>query len=68
MGRDPKKRDNYRGDAITANRILRAIEQDGSCSPDWKAAATKALFEAFQLLMVDHTRPLSESFPLRKAG
>jgi hypothetical protein len=68
MGRDPKKRDNYRGDAISVNRVLRAIEQDPSCSPDWKAAATKALLEAFHLLMVDHRRPLSESFPLRKAG
>ena len=68
MGRDPKQRDNYRGDAITVNRILRAIEADPRCSPDWKAAATQALFDAFQLLIVDHRRPLQESFPMRKAG
>lgn len=71
MGRDPKKRDNYRGDAITLNRILRAIEKDDSCSPEWKAAVSAPLRQAWQLLMLDHTVNPADAFPMflqRKAG
>lgn len=66
MGRDPAKRDNYRGDAITLHRICRAVELDETCSPEWKAAVTESLNEAFRLLLLDHKEPLPVEF--RKAG
>jgi hypothetical protein len=68
MGREPKARQTYRGDAVQVNVILRAIELDASCSPDWKAAVNEAGNEFIRLLMLNHREPVSKGESLRKAG
>jgi hypothetical protein len=60
MGREPAKRENYRADALTVHRILRAIEIDDTCSPEWKTEATIHLKAAFNALLRDH-RPTEKT-------
>jgi hypothetical protein len=73
MAREPKKRDSYRGDAVKVNVVIRAIELDGRCSPEWRKQAVEAGNELIRLLMLDHTKapPMVQqpSNPdIRKAG
>lgn len=69
MAREPKKRDSYRGDAVKVNVVIRAIELDGRCSPEWRAQAMEVGAEFLRLLMLDHTKaPLQVQSGIRKAG
>lgn len=53
MGRLPKIRVNYQGDAIYLTNLSRAIEMDDKRSPEWKRQALEHLAKVISLFMQD---------------